>query len=376
MFNKIKRILGISNKTDKELLEEELLRELKNVKVNVTVRTVEMERDNSKSYDLSMVLKNATKLKKDEGHDSSIDYLIRFIDETSDIDIYDLLQVLEKLIPYIIKVGKLNDNEIKQFIIDKTLKFKDTLSGNYKHKIALMLKKINLTLCIEYLESEYKSKANYSLDDFEAILLLSDCYLELGKTDLAFRTLSSTQTFLLPNIDTFKYLRNQIIYANTAAQICWADQISSKYANYLFYIVEGQILEIAKDISSVANKRFQYKKSIFFEWHNDNNKFDEALANLNMLPSKNDLLKDIYHFSFFELPELMGLPLEYLNEDFNFLKTHKELSGNNSEKAIKKRDELNYFLVEFPKKPFNLLGQIAHFSQQVTKKYYDLNNNK
>lgn len=232
---------------------------------------------------------------------------------------------------------------------------------------------------IEYLESKLADSStdtHKTLDHFDSFVKLSDCYLADKKGDRAFKTLQRARN-LVTNFDNkFDFIQKHKVLAEKSAAICFYGQNKPKYADYLYYEIVSFALDIANDLCNFPHLTgFFYRKNIPYteDWKfSDNENFNKALEGLNIHGYKQELIRDVYEFSFNDLPLKMGIPSEYLKEDL--LEPLANLIDD-YDANYPEWEKIRIFKDEFTKRHFDISLPLL-FAGQVIKMYINKSGDK
>lgn len=335
--------------------------------------------EKNKSYDISGVKKKSTELKDKEGFRSSINFVKDFIQQTN-IEFNELISLLKKIVPYMNKEKTISQEEIISFIYSSIEKFQEKNKIENLTIIADLLRRANYKFGLEYLESKLgvvETDKDKTLEYFEPFILLGDFYLADKQGDKAFRTIQRAGLLVTNFSDKFDYLWKQKIISEKSALICLKGQKKSLYADYLHYEIVAFILEVAIDATHFPYlSRFFHHKELFCNasWGFQENKdFDNALEDLKIFEYRQNLLDDIYQFTFCELPLKMGIPVEFLSATI-----HEQLNdlSEDFDKNYPKWRQLMEASEIFNSRPFNEIGLVHDFVSKTVKKYYEIENPK
>ena len=167
---------------------------------------------------------------------------------------------------------------------------------------------------------------------------------------------------------------DQIDELTSISDDLWSEIIELKkfneYPEYLFHRIKSYILYIAKDASNVPHlSGFYHRKNIAKteNWNFDDADFDHVLAELDLIDMKNELLIDIYEFSFNSFPISMGIPGNYLNKNLI------EEIRKNEDPSIRRAEmkTLMKFKQEFESKPFSEESILDEFVTSLLDKFLD-----
>ena len=313
--------------------------------------------------------KEATKINAKKGPLAAIDFIQDFIDNNN-LEFEDLIKLLNKSISYRIKDKNIPKPDILEYINKEIQKHPDYLVPENLVLTAQLICKIDSVSSIEFLESNLGEFdiSNPGNSHFTAVYIcLANFYMEEKLNDKAFQSLSKASLSLNNFHDRHDYLRKAQEISELAAEVC-INGDKKQYADYLHHSIAAFILLICIDANAFPHlSPFFHRKNICFknEWGlSDDEEFDHALSFLKIYNYKNQLIPEIYEFTFNELPVKMGIPKKYFNQ--NFL---KDLFGQKNTTEILKVMEV---AEKLEKKPFNELGLIQTFASEVVKKYYDL----
>ncbi len=241
--------------------------------------------------------------------------------------------------------------------------------------IADIVFRVNNQQGLEYLDNklgDFETDKKKTLLNFDALILLSDFYLADKQGDKAFRAIRRALLLVTNVTDKFDYLWKQKITAEKCANICLNGQKKPQYADYIHYEIVAFILEICRDAIGFPHlSGFFHRKNICFNdgWgFEENEDFDNALEDLKITKHKQELLNDIYNFTFNELPLKIGIPKEYFNE--KVLEPLSNLTDNFETNYPQWRKVMEASEV-FNNRPFEEIGTVHEFASTIVKKYYD-----
>lgn len=323
-------------------------------------------------YNISDIKKKSTQIKNKEGTLAAVDFIKNFIVSTK-IELSELLSLLDKIIPYAIKEKTISEEEILEYVNQRIDKFpvKDDIEKIIN--IADTLSRINIKYGIEYLVSKIdKDDAPYTKNPmyFDALIQLSDFYLDIKEGDKAFQTIGRAIQVVSNIQDKWEYVRKHITINKKSANICFKGRLIPQYADYLHYYIVHFIFNIARELVDFPHHfRFPSLKKLClneggWDWFENDKNFNEALNELNIYSHKQELLNEIYDFSFNKLPLEMGIPEDCTQIDYSWEKYRDKYYGDMMVEMDK----------AFKEKPFNEIGLIHEFVTDVAKKYYDMEN--
>lgn len=187
-------------------------------------------------YNISDIKKKSTQIKNNEGTLAAVVFIKNFIGSTK-IELFELLSLLDKLIPYAIKEKSISKEEILEYVNQRIDKFpvKDDIEKIIN--IADTVSRINIKYGIEYFVPKIdKDDAPYTRNPmyFDALIQLSDFYLDIQENDKAFQTVSRAVQ-LVPSIqDIFESVKKWKLLAQKSAEIC-IKRKKPQYADFLHY---------------------------------------------------------------------------------------------------------------------------------------------
>lgn len=329
--------------------------------------------ESPKDYDISEIKKHSTQIKNKEGFLAAINFVKDFI-SSIDIDLKELISLLKKTIPYMIKEKSIENSEIVGYLKSQVDRFSSEDDPQIQTDISALFGLIDNNKAIEYLENrlgDIQTDQNKTLDHFNSIIQLAEFYLKNKQGDIAFQTVRRAGLLLANLQDNFEYIGKQIVIAEKSALICLNGQKKPNYADYLHYEIVVFILTLAKDATSFPHLHgFFYRKNICYNegWGlQDNENFNKALEDLCISGYKKEIMKDIYDFTFNELPVKMGIPKEYLKNDV--LEPLRKLNED-YDTNYPKWEQIMALQEKINKRRFDI--SLPHnFSSLVVKKYYD-----
>ncbi|MGE0637263.1 MAG: hypothetical protein AB7G44_10615 [Bacteroidia bacterium] len=328
-------------------------------------------------YNISEVKKTITELKDKEGFLSSVNFTKNFI-SSNEIDFQELISLLKKVVPYMKKEKTISEDDILKYIFFNLEKYDEYSKIENQSTIADVICRVNEKIAIEYLEGflgVFESDKQKNISFFESFILLSDYYLRDKKGDKAFQTIQRANLLVNNFSDKFDYLWKQKIIADKSADICLRGQKNPLYSDYLHYSIVSFILNVARDLTGFPIiGSFFYSKSHTLSngsGFEDNDDFNDALEHLKIKKHKNDLLKEIYDFTFNKLPLDMGIPIEYFSEEalLEFGNFSDDFEGK-----YPKHIQIMEAGEKFKTMPFTENGNIHIFTTNIVKKYYDIEN--
>lgn len=294
------------------------------------------------------------------------------------IEYKELISILSEISLFMKKVKTFSDTEVMAYINEQLENFikKDNIE-DFK-AIANLMSKVDINYSIEYLENKLGSIDTVkpkNPDLFETLLLLSNYYVLIKHGDQAFKTIQRAILLVTNFNDKFDYITKQRIIAEKSSDVCLKGWDTPHYADYIHYEIVAFILDISNNICDFPHlsEFFRLKKNYFSKERNFgiDDDVNQALLNLQILNHKNELLMDIYNFTFNILPIEMGIPKEYLKE--NLLEPFENLS-NDFDKNYPKWQKIKYLSEKFEKRPFKEIVIIHEFAGNIVKKYCDLEN--
>lgn len=376
MFSFFKKLFGI-NKTTKEPMQETFLLASTSIRIEVSspVNTILIPKKVEKTYDISEIKKQSTKIKDKEGFLASVDFLKTFI-ASNNIEFSELISLLKKLIPYMKKEKNVQNEDILEYVNSQINRFNDKNQIENFVVIAEILSRVNNKQGLEYLEKKlggFETDKQKTLLHFDALILLSDFYLVDKQGDNAFKTISRCMPLVTNFKNKFDYLIKQKIIAEKSAKICLSGQLKPQYSDYIYYEIVAFILEICRDIIAFPHlSRFFYRKNICFnnEWGFETNEhFVTALEDLRITKYKKELLNDIYNFTFNDLPLKMGIPKKYLNQQtLDSFFDNFELNYLPRQELMKVTESLNNVSLDV------IVVIIHRYTTTLVNMYYDLEN--
>lgn len=326
-------------------------------------------------YNISDIKKKSTQIKNNEGTLAAVDFVRNFIASTK-IELFELLSLLDKLIPYAIKEKSISEEEILEYVNQRINKFpvKDDIEKIIK--IADTLSRINIKYGIEYFVPKIdKDDTPYTRNPmyFDALIQLSDFYLDMKESDKAFQTISRAVQ-LVPSIqDKFESVKKWKMLAQKSAEICLKRK-KPQYADFLHYYLVDYILDIALELTHFPNHgRFYGIRKWYLngvggnKWYENNKDFINALESLKIHSRKDELLRDVYDYMFNQLISDMGLEKKWF-DNINDNEQFRELQQQLNMKEYIALGE------DFKNKSFDGIHLVHDFVSEVVKKYYDMEN--
>lgn len=315
---------------------------------------------------LSSVRKEATKVKREHGTTEAINYLNNYI-KNNKLDINNISYLLEKLVPYMLKENTFSENDIVEYIKKQYNNYSEKEKKEaiaYYNDISKLLNLVSIEHSIAFLKESIGdfmlNKDDSSL--FDAIIILSELYLEKEKPDEAFQ-LARRALLMVTNFnDKEAYLSKQTIITDLQARICYEGYSPPKYRDYCYYSLINYFLEICNSLNNFPHSLvfFEDLKNDFknFNWTLAN-EIDNILENTTGIKNKNKFLNDIYEVAFTVVPELIGLPKKYLNQNII-----EQTKNNESE-----RNMLYKLINDFEERPFKEIAKLHELTSKLISKY-------
>lgn len=153
-----------------------------------------------KSYNIYEIKKQSTQIKDKEGFLSSINFVKDFI-AANNIEFSELISLFKKVVPYMIKEKTMPGEDILKYIHTQIERYEEKGQIENLPVIADILGRVNNQHGIEYLESklgDFETDKEKTLIFFDALILLSDFYLEDKQGDKAFRTIRRAILLVTP----------------------------------------------------------------------------------------------------------------------------------------------------------------------------------
>lgn len=323
-----------------------------------------------KKSNLSNFLKEATQLKKNEGYDSSIIFLENLARNNNYSD-EETVRIIKRIIEYKTKVkgNKIDDslNYLKHFLDDKDIYNKTYIDLHCLYSNLLSQK--DQTLGIDYLVQLLKN----DFKDYSFIKYYTDL-AEKYKNNSNFADALNTYYALQKKLNTdeaFQFQRNYCDLTFETSELYYELKPNNWENEFIKFRILNFVYSIITDIDISSPAGFFYRKNICYkgEWGGDE-KFDLVLEQIG----KNDGIKEIYNkifdFTFLELPLIMGLPAQCLDEigQAEFRKSPEFIKEYMKFKNVIDSNGLTTFNDEgFERlKPFTQLQEIDSCVQKIT----------
>jgi hypothetical protein len=265
---------------------------------------------------ISELLKEATQIKNKGGFETAIIFLKSLIPNFNYSE-KDVIRVIKRIVDYNSKIkGGLIDEQISY--LNNFLKDKDIYNDNYieLHCIySTLLFKKDKSLGIDYLSQLLK---NNDFTEYSFVKFYTELALKYKNNNNFVEALNTYKELInkLNINEAFQYQRNYCeitfeiseLYYDLKPQKWEFEFIKCRISNFVYLIIT--------DIDINIMSGFFYRKDICYkgEWGED-----EKLNDVITLLDKNNNIKEIYKkvfdFTFLELPIIMGLPKECLNEE-------------------------------------------------------------
>jgi len=261
---------------------------------------------------LSEMLKEATKIKSKDGYDNSIVFLENIIKDYK-YNEEEIIRIIKRIIEYKIKSSSIDEslNYLDTFLRDKDIHNKSYIDLHciYSKLLSQKDKSLGIVYLTKLLDNNFT--------DYSFIKFYNELATEYKKNNNFVYALN-TYNALLKKLNIEESFQFQRHYCDITFEISelyyescqneWEKEfIKFRILNFVYYTITDIDLNIMSD--------FFYRKEICYngEWGKDE-KLEMVLHQIGKKDKIKEIYKIIFDFTFFELPIIMGLPIECLNK--------------------------------------------------------------
>ncbi len=324
----------------------------------------------AKKSDLSELLKEATRIKSKDGNEASIVFLETLINDDK-YNEEETIRVIKRIIEYKIKIKGSSIDESLNYL-NAFLKDKDIHNKNYidLHCIySKLLSQKEKSLGIVYLTTLLDN----NFTDYSFAKFYNELALEYKKNNNLLDALNTYNALLkkLNFEEPFQFQRNYCDITFEISELYYESNQNEWEKEFIKFRVLNFVYSIITDIDLNILSDFFYRKGICYngEW-GDDEKLESVLLQIGKKDKTKEIYKLIFDFTFSELPLIMGLPVECLNEvgheafrnSPGFIKEYMKFKNVLSSDGMMMFDNEGFELL----KPFTQFQEIENCIQRVT----------
>lgn len=322
--------------------------------------------------DTNEIKLSATRIKNEKGYSEAINFIKTSI-ESNIIPFNKLAALLKKSIDYMKKEGSFANEAIYNYVISTIDNSKEKDNIENINLIGSILGTIDSGYGLEFLIEKLGAPETDSKKDiryFDAFMLLCDFYIARRENDNAFVTTGRAALLLNWN-NAFDFLMKQGFIYRKQAEIC-LNEIRPDYHNFLYFRIIDFIIGMTRDLvaSAPSFSTFFYERKLYLKKKikvlEEDENLNDALFTLKISNFKNEILNEIYAFTFNELPLKIGIPENYFKEDIWKILSKEKLT---TQKGSSDWTEFMVWYLDFHKKPFTELSIIHDFVANLLQKY-------